>query len=132
MAARPPRAREEGQALVEFTLVLPVFLVLVLAIIQFGIAFHQYLVLTDAVRAGARVASVSRFAPDPVAAATDAVVAAAGDLDEDVLAPRVEVDSTWEAGSTVTVEASYPYSLDIFGIVVKSGDLTSKTTEPVE
>ena len=126
----PSRTGEGGQALVEFTLVLPLFVVLVLAIVQFGIAFHHYLVLTDAVRAGARVASVSRFAPHPEAAATDAVLAAAGDLDARDL--RVDVSSPWEPGSDVTVEASYPYSLDIFGIVVKSGDLTSKTTEPVE
>ena len=132
MAARPPRAREQGQALVEFTLVLPLFVVLVLAIAQFGVAFHHYLVLTDAVRAGARVASVSATAPDPAGAATDAVLAAAGDLDRDELASRVKVDSTWAAGATVTVEASYPYSLDIFGIVVKSGDLTSTITEPVD
>jgi Flp pilus assembly protein TadG len=132
MAARPPRARDEGQALVEFTLVLPVFVVLVLAIAQFGVAFHHYLVLTDAVRAGARVASVSATAPDPEGAATDAVLAAAGDLDKSVLASRVQVQSTWESGKDVTVTASYPYSLDILGIVVKSGDLTSTITEPVD
>jgi Flp pilus assembly protein TadG len=67
--------REDGQALVEFTLVLPLLVVLLLAIVQLGIAFNHYLVLTDAVRAGARAASVSRLAPDPVATATDAVVA---------------------------------------------------------
>src|ERR671932_739881 len=109
MAARPPRARDEGQALVEFTLVLPVFVVLVLAIAQFGIAFHHYLVLTDAVRAGARVASVSGTAPDPAGAAAQAVLAAAGDLDKGVLGPRIDVESTWEPGKNVTVSASYPY-----------------------
>ena len=129
--ARPPRARDDGQALVEFTLVLPLFVVLVLAVVQFGIVFHRYLVLTDAVRAGARVASVSRHAVDPAAAATSAVLAAAGDLDRRELAPRVEVESTWEPGAEVRVAASYPYSLEIFGIVVKDGELTSTMTEPV-
>jgi hypothetical protein len=32
----------------------------------------------------------------------------------------------------VTVEASYPYSINLLGIVVASGDLTSSTTERVE
>jgi hypothetical protein len=32
----------------------------------------------------------------------------------------------------VTVEATYPYSIDILGIVVKSGDLKSRTTERIE
>jgi hypothetical protein len=32
----------------------------------------------------------------------------------------------------VTVTASYPYSISILGMVVKSGNLTSTTTERVE
>lgn len=130
MRARPSRTGEAGQALVEFTLVLPLLVVLLLAIAQFGIALNHYLVLTDAVRAGARAASVSRLSPDPAAVAADAVRAAAGDLDAADL--RVDVSSPWEPGSDVTVEASYPYALDVFGIVVKSGSLTSRITERVD
>ena len=61
--------RESGQAMVEFAIVLPVLLVLVFGIIQFGIVFNHYLTLTDAVRAGARQAAVSRTLPEPPAAA---------------------------------------------------------------
>jgi hypothetical protein len=32
----------------------------------------------------------------------------------------------------VTVSATYPYTLSIFGIAVTSGSLTSSTTERVE
>ena len=46
--------------MVEFAIVLPILLVLVFGIIQFGIVFNHYLTLTDAVRAGARQAAVSR------------------------------------------------------------------------
>ena len=35
-------------------------------------------------------------------------------------------------GGDVTVKATYPYSIDLLGIVVKSGRLTSETTERVE
>ena len=42
-----------GQAIVEFAIVLPLLLALVLGIVQFAIAFNNYLTLTDAVRAGA-------------------------------------------------------------------------------
>ena len=37
----------------EFALVLPVLLVLVTAILQFGLLFNNYITLTDAVRSGA-------------------------------------------------------------------------------
>ena len=42
--------------MVEFTLVLPVLLVVLFGIIQFGITFNNYISLTDSVRAGARLA----------------------------------------------------------------------------
>ncbi len=44
---------------------LPILLLLVFGIIQFGILFNHYLTLTDAVRAGARQAAVSRTLPEP-------------------------------------------------------------------
>ena len=56
------RARDErGQAMVEFALVLPILMALLLGIIQFGIVFNNYITLTDAARAGARKAAVSRL-----------------------------------------------------------------------
>ena len=45
---------------VELALVLPIFLLLLLGIIQFGTVFRDYIALTDATRVGARQASVSR------------------------------------------------------------------------
>ena len=44
----------------EFALILPLLVVLLFGIIQFGIIFNNYVTLTDAVRAGAREAAVSR------------------------------------------------------------------------
>ncbi len=127
--------REGGQALVEFALVLPILMMVVLGIIQFGILFNNYMTLTDAVRAGARQAAVSRTLPDPVGAATGRVVESAGGLDG-FTAANVTVTpgnaSTWTQGGDVTVEATYPYSINLLGFVVASGDLTSKTTERVE
>ena len=48
----------------EFAIVLPVLVLLVFGVIQFGIAFNNYLALTDAARAGARKAAVSRLSGD--------------------------------------------------------------------
>jgi Flp pilus assembly protein TadG len=124
------RRGEEGQTLVEFVLVAPVLLLILFGIVQFGIAFKNSIVVTDAVRAGARKAAVSRVATDPTATVQQAVDAAAGDLDATKL--KVVVASTWVAGDKVTVTATYPYEINILGIVVASGDLHSTTVERVE
>lgn len=51
-------AREGGQSLVEFSLVmLPLFIVL-LAIIQFGFIFNAYVTMTNSAREGARLGTV--------------------------------------------------------------------------
>jgi Flp pilus assembly protein TadG len=73
MNKRAHMRSERGQTMVEFTLVLPVLLVVLFGIIQFGIAFNNYVALTDAVRAGARTAAVSRFSSTPVADTTNRV-----------------------------------------------------------
>ncbi len=125
---------QKGQAFVEFAIVLPILLLLVFGIIQFGILFNNYLTLTDAVRAGARQAAVSRTLPDQVGPAVARVRAAAASLpsntDPSVL--PVTVTSGWQQGGDVTVTATYPYSINLLGLVVKSGLLTSQTTERVE
>ncbi|ADI02676.1 TadE/TadG family type IV pilus assembly protein [Syntrophothermus lipocalidus] len=46
--------RNEGQALVEFALILPILLVLIMGIIEFGRIFFSYLVITELAREGAR------------------------------------------------------------------------------
>lgn len=114
----------------EFVLVLPVLALLLFGVIQFGIVFNQYLTLTDAVRAGARKAAVSRQAASPGGTAAAAVHGAAGDLDQSKLS--ISVASSWQPGADVTVSATYPYSISVLGMVVKSGDLSSATTERVE
>jgi Flp pilus assembly protein TadG len=121
---------ERGQAMVEFAVILPFFLVLVFGIIQFGIVFNNYVTLTDATRAGARAGAVARYDANPSQTATSAVQSSATDLNQSNL--NVAVNSTWQPGSDITVQATYPYSINLLGWVISSGTLTSKTTERVE
>jgi Flp pilus assembly protein TadG len=116
----------------EFALVLPVFALLLFGVIQFGIAFNNYLTLTDAVRAGARTAAVSRHAADPTAVTTKRVKDAAANLDTSKVNVTVTAKPSWTPGSEVKVTATYPYSISLLGLVVKSGNLTSTTVERVE
>lgn len=116
--------------MVEFAIVVPVLLLVVFAIVQLGIVFNNNVTLTDAVRAGVRTAAVSRLSPNPTSAAVAQVQASAANLDLSKLA--VSVSSDWVHGDSVTVTATYPYSISLLGLVIKSGRLQSTTTERVE
>lgn len=116
--------------MVEFALVVPLLLVVLFGIIQFGVVYNDYVTLTDATRVGARKAAVSRRSADPVGEAVAKVESSASGLDLSKL--DVTVNATWEHGEDVTVSASYPYEIDLLGFVVASGNLESETTERVE
>lgn len=51
---------EKGASAVEFALILPILLMIVFAIFEFGIAYNNYISLTHAAREGARLAAVNR------------------------------------------------------------------------
>jgi Flp pilus assembly protein TadG len=126
---------ENGQAVVEFAIVMPALIALLLGILQCGTAFNHYLTVTDAARAGARKAILMRvgdFTPTDV---TQAVDAAAPDLTQAQLGTTVTdaSDPTFtHSGSTVTVTVTYPYSINILGWVVSSGNLTSTMSDALE
>jgi Flp pilus assembly protein TadG len=133
--------RERGQALIEFALVLPLFLLLLLGIVQMGTVFRDYVALTDATRVGARQAAVA-MSIQPESARVPAIVArtekAAVNLNKAQMTVTVEpvkidgVTPGWEQSGDVTVRATYPFKIDIIGLVVYNGTLQSRTTERVE
>ena len=124
--------REEGQALTEFALVMPLLFVLIFAIVESALTLNSYLQLTDAVRVSARVASVDGSQGSGLAAAdaARALSDAAGNLS----LQNVQVTAArWESGQPVTVQASVPYriTLPLFGTVM-SGYLTSRSIQRIE
>ncbi len=130
---RTARLRDQrGQSVTEFALVLPILMLILIAILQFGVVFKQHLTLTDAVREGARKAAVSRYLSDPEDYVKKEVVKSGSDLGSEFDTSDVEVDSPWTPGSDVVVKASFPFDIDVLGIVVKSGSMTSTATERVE
>lgn len=124
--------RQDGQAIVEMALILPILAALILGIAQFGIAYNNYITLTDATRAGARKAAVSRFTGDNGAAAVALVKSNSTPLDQTQLNVTVTSPDWTTPGSDVTVTATYPYAIDILGWTVKSGLLTSTQKERLE
>jgi Flp pilus assembly protein TadG len=136
-----PGTREKGQALVEIALILPIFLLLLLGIVQFGTVFRDYIALTDATRVGARQASVARSIQPESARVPNIITKtqnAAVNLDKTkmtITVTPVKVDGVtpgWEASGEVTVRATYPFTINIIGLVLFNGTLQSRTVERVE
>lgn len=136
---RSPDRREAGQAYVEFALILPILLLLVMGIIAFSNAFRTYITLTDATRVGARQAAVSMSVADSqrVAKIESTIKNAAVNLDTSKIGIQVTAtksDGTpgWEPTGDVTVRTSYPLQIDVLGLVVFNSTINSRTTERVE
>ena len=117
--------------MVEFALVVPILCIVLFGVLQFGALYNDYVTLTDASRVGARKAAVSRHETCPGCAAEAAARASATGLDPAKLSVSVSA-TAWEHGESVTVQTVYPYEIDLLGVVVASGDLSSETTERVE
>ena len=98
--------RDDGQAAVELAFVLPLLIALLLAIVQFGIAFNNYITLTDATRTGARKAATSRLVGDNGASAVAAIKAAASNLNQTKLGISVTSTNWTVPGNDVTVTAT--------------------------
>jgi Flp pilus assembly protein TadG len=56
------RRREAAQSLVEFSLMLPLFLILVFGVIDFGMGLRAYISVAQATREGARFAAIGNAA----------------------------------------------------------------------
>jgi Flp pilus assembly protein TadG len=81
------KRRERGQSMVEFALVLPLLVVLLLGILDFGRAVFMYNGLSQAARDIARVTSVHRGDPLGSSSETDEVVDGLMDTIPDMQAP---------------------------------------------
>jgi Flp pilus assembly protein TadG len=57
-ASRRPGNSDRGSELVEMAIVLPIFILLIMGIIDFGFLFQKYEVVVNAAREGARLAAV--------------------------------------------------------------------------
>lgn len=98
----------KGQSLVETALMLPVLLLLLTGIIDFGLLFNSYLVVSNAAREGARFAAVGNTDTEIITKVGNA--AASLDLArlQTVITP---VESVRNPGDSVTVTVRYGYSM---------------------
>jgi Flp pilus assembly protein TadG len=92
--------------MVEFVLVLPIFLLLVFAIIDFGMGFHAWLTVTNSAREGARLGAVRGTQAEIVSR----VQSTASSLDQADMTITV-TNAQGQPGSSVVVDVDYQYTL---------------------
>jgi len=108
---------QRGQAMVELALVIPLIILLILAIIDFGRVYSAQLVLNHAVRAGARSAVVldtSKPEYDSNSEIKTKISAMINDDAQYITVNPADITITaipWAVGSYVTVTASYKVEL---------------------
>ena len=115
---RGTRNGEKGQSLAEFVMVLPIFLILVFAIIDFGMGFHAWLTVTNSAREGARLGSVRAPAGgacdnDPTTKADNIdcrVRETADTLDQAKLSVNI-TNAQGNPGTSIVVDVDYDYDL---------------------
>jgi Flp pilus assembly protein TadG len=94
---------QRGQSIVELSLILPVFLILVMGTIDFGWALRSYSVITNAAREGAR-AGVVGASEDEIKAAV--VAKSSGLLTKDDV---TVTNARTEPGTELTVRVDYEH-----------------------
>lgn len=106
---------ESGQALVEFALILPVILLLVVGMLEFARAWNLHQVMTDSAREGARRAVLANTG-QPTDQTQDSVYKAMWDrlaqfgYDPQYATMSIDPIANWKTtGLSVTITLSLPY-----------------------
>jgi TadE-like protein len=151
-----PIAGERGAALIELAIILPLLVLLTFGIIEFGIAFNDFISVRNGTREGARlgvvddvknapscpISGVLRSPPAIPTNSTDATNAlicktkSRIGLDASQIKVKVSFTATGPAGTptvgdNLTICATYPVS-SLSGQVLGNGTLTSRVTMRLE
>ncbi|MEO6198238.1 MAG: TadE/TadG family type IV pilus assembly protein [Dehalococcoidia bacterium] len=106
LTGKHDRKDERGQAVAEFAMIVPIFLLLVFAIVDFGMGFHAWITVTNAAREGARLGAVGGSSIE----ISDEVYATSATLDAAQLSVIV-TNAEGNPGGSVTVDVTYDYQL---------------------
>lgn len=134
--------REEGrgQAIVEFALVLPIFVLVLVGIFDLGRAAYAYNTISNASREAVRLGIVDQNVAGLQAEAVKAAVslgAEAGDVQVSFLSPDLSANcSSVPAGIgcvvEITVRYRYTAATPVIGSLLGTIDMTSTTRQPIE
>jgi len=152
--SRVRASNEGGQSLVEFAITLPLLLLILTGMFQFGIALNHDLMLTDAVAIGGRYLAISRgVTTDPCASAITTVKGVAPQLNPARLTftfgfydgtgaalygPTATASCSSATGDlvpsgTAKIRVTYPCDLSVFGKNLVPGcTLTAQNEEVIQ
>ena len=117
--------------MLELALALPVLLIVLTAILELGLTFVSYIEVTQAARAGARKAAIEETQAGGSSAATAAAKSSTSLVDDSKLSVTT-TSPDWAEDGEVKVRVTYPYSIDILGVVVRSGSMASDATARIQ
>lgn len=123
--------RQRGQSLVEFALVLPVLLIILMGIFDFGRAIFAYNAVSNAAREGMRVAIVNQNA---AAIEAEALAATTGMDPTQITVTFTPCTGATTLGCMVKVRVAYNWSAitPIIGTVVGPRELATEAAMVVE
>jgi len=101
---------EKGQAMVEFALILPVLLLLVMGIAEFGMMFNAYLSVQNATREGARIGVVGASNEEM----EERILNTSPSLNKERIVITIEPgDNARASGETLRVLVNYDYKMAV-------------------
>lgn len=119
-------SRRRGAAMIEFALVLPIFVALMFGILEFGRAFMVQQIITNGAREGARLAILAGSTEASVHGAVDTY------LSSNAISGHTRVVSpdpaTVSTGDPITMTVSVPFSAVDWGLVGYFADNTLEAT----
>lgn len=118
--------------MVEFALVLPVLLLVLFAIMQFGLAVNNWIEVTASARVGARKAAVLKGDSAAAAKVERAARDSVSTIDTSRLTVTVSPAPSWNTEDEVTVRTEYPARIEILGVTLFDGKLTGQSKIRVE
>jgi Flp pilus assembly protein TadG len=111
---------ERGASAVEFGLVVPLLLLLVLGIVEFGHAFQVQGTLSAAAREGARAMALRNDQDQARDAVRDAAAALNPEISDDqILIDPASCPPTGGTNVELTIEYSMPFLTDFFGASIE-------------
>lgn len=141
---------EEGSALVELGVSLPIVFLIMTGIFAFSIALYQKLALSEGVSSGGRTLAAARGQTDPCAVTASAISAAAPTLSQSTMkltfvingvtvASNVAANSssicsgtTMTAGNTASVSATYPCTIKVYNFSLPSCSMSYQVAEQIQ
>jgi Flp pilus assembly protein TadG len=116
------RLRRRGQALTEFALVMPILLLLVLGVMEFGRAWFQSQVIADSARQGARTAAILHGTMSSGGARDSAITVvrsalAAGRIDPDEA--TINIQGTGATAESAIATVSLEFDFGVFASLMR-------------